>query len=94
MASYAPLFVNVELQAVEPRPDRLRQLAASTARPSYYVQEMFSANRGDVVLPVGPWSSPAIARGTGRGGIGVGTWRTQAEFKDIKVTQGDKTLFA
>lgn len=29
-----------------------------------------------------------------RGMIGVGTWGTQAEFKDIKVTKGDKTLFA
>lgn len=28
------------------------------------------------------------------GMIGVGTWATQAEFKDIKVTQGDKVLFA
>ena len=26
--------------------------------------------------------------------IGVGTWGTQAEFKDIKVTRGDQTLFA
>ena len=26
--------------------------------------------------------------------IGVGTWATQAEFKDIKVTQGGRTLFA
>jgi hypothetical protein len=29
-----------------------------------------------------------------RGMVGVGTWSTQAEFKDIKVTQGAKTLFA
>ena len=28
------------------------------------------------------------------GAIGVGTWLTQAEFKDIKVTKGDKTLFS
>ena len=25
--------------------------------------------------------------------VGVGTWATQAEFKDIKVTKGDQTLF-
>jgi Domain of Unknown Function (DUF1080) len=29
-----------------------------------------------------------------RGMIGVGTWATQAEFKDIKVTKGNQTLFA
>lgn len=28
------------------------------------------------------------------GAIGVGTWRTQAEFKDLKVTHGGETLFA
>jgi alpha-L-arabinofuranosidase len=28
-----------------------------------------------------------------RGSIGVATWRTSAEYKDIVVTQGDKTLF-
>jgi alpha-L-arabinofuranosidase len=27
------------------------------------------------------------------GKIGVGTWNTQAEFKDIKVTKGSQTLF-
>ena len=32
-----------------------------------------------------------IARG---GGVGVGTWLTQAEFKDMKVTRDGKTLFA
>jgi hypothetical protein len=28
-----------------------------------------------------------------RGMIGVGTWKTQAEFKDIKVTKGNQTLY-
>ena len=40
-----------ELQEVEPRPDQLRQLARLW-HPAYYVQQMFSENRGDVVLPV------------------------------------------
>ncbi|MDQ3812901.1 MAG: DUF1080 domain-containing protein, partial [Armatimonadota bacterium] len=29
-----------------------------------------------------------------RGMVGVGTWGTQAEFKDIKVTRGNQTLFS
>jgi hypothetical protein len=29
-----------------------------------------------------------------RGMVGVGTWATQAEFKDIKVTKGNQTLYA
>src|SRR3712207_537915 len=28
-----------------------------------------------------------------RGMVGVGTWATQAEFKDIKVTKDNQTLF-
>ena len=28
------------------------------------------------------------------GGIGLGTWRTSAEFKDVKVTEGEKEIFA
>jgi hypothetical protein len=34
-------------------------------------------------------SGPAAARGT----IGLGTWQTQAEYKDIEVTAGDKVLY-
>ena len=35
----------------------------------------------------------ARAAGATSGMIGVGTWATQAEFKDIKVVKGDQTLF-
>lgn len=37
---------------------------------------------------------PVQAAESARGMIGVGTWATQAEFKDIKVVKGDQTLFA
>jgi alpha-L-arabinofuranosidase len=52
---------------------------------------MFSENRGDVVLPVSIDAAPTTE--PVRGAVGVGTWATQAEFKDIKVVQGDKALF-
>ncbi len=58
-----------------------------------YVQKMFSENRGDVVLPV-EVACGLVHEGATGGAIGVGTWVTQAEFKDIKVTRGDKVLFA
>jgi alpha-L-arabinofuranosidase len=55
---------------------------------------MFAENRGDVYLPTevqSPAAEPAITGGM----IGVGTWNTAAEFKDIKVTAPDgKVLFA
>jgi alpha-L-arabinofuranosidase len=96
MASYAPLFANVNYKRWNPD-----LICFDSSRvyglPSYYVQKMFAENRGDVVLPVAV-TSPAMeatSSDEGRGGaIGVGTWLTQAEFKDIKVTKGDKTLFS
>ena len=54
---------------------------------------MFAENRGDVVLPVDV-RSPSFEEGPRGGAIGVGTWATQAEFKDLKVTQAGKTLLA
>jgi alpha-L-arabinofuranosidase len=103
IASYAPLFVNVGRAGGDnTRP--ARQWATnligydalnSFGSPSYYMQKMYSENRGDVVLPAeltmpppDPASIPAP-----RGSIGVGTWATTSEYKDIKVTQADKPLF-
>ena len=51
MASYAPLFAHVDAWQWTPDliwVDNLRVLAT----PNYYVQQLFSRNRGDVVLPV------------------------------------------
>src|SRR5262249_25449268 len=59
--------------------------------PSYHVQRLFSLNRPDVLLPAeltGP-ASPQVPGGS----IGLGTWRTQAEFDDVQVTQRNRTLF-
>jgi alpha-L-arabinofuranosidase len=92
MASYAPLFVNVNHKRWNPD---LINFDSSRAYglPSYYVQQMFAQNRGDVVLPVA-LSAPAVPPRVKGGAIGVGTWATQAEFKDIKVARGDQVLFA
>ena len=92
MASYAPLFANLHYKKWNPD---LIDFDSSRVYgiPSYYVQQMFSANRGDVVLPI-TLTAPALAPAARSGAIGVGTWRTLAEFKDIKVTRGDETLFA
>jgi len=91
MASYAPLFANVHYKKWNPD---LIDFDSSRVYgiPSYYVQKMFSENRGDVVLPV-TVTAPDVAPPARAGAIGVGTWRTRAEFKDIKVTRGDETLF-
>jgi alpha-L-arabinofuranosidase len=50
MASYAPLFANAE--AWQWRPDLIWVDSLQVcATPNYYVQQLFSCNRGDVVLP-------------------------------------------
>ena len=92
MASYAPLFVNVNHKRW---PINLIDFDSSRVfgLPSYYVQQMFSQNRGDVVLPL-EVDSPVTGSSPKGGAVGVGTWLTQAEYKDIKVTRGNETLFA
>jgi len=60
--------------------------------PSYHCQALFAQNRADVVLPVETTSTSLMSSKGGM--IGVGTWATQAEFKDIRVTKDNKTLFA
>ena len=87
MACYAPLFVNLNHRAWNP--DLINFDSAHWyGLPGYYVQQLFSAHRGDVTLPVRV-NAPDAENNVGKGKIGVGTWNTQAEFKDIKVTAPD-----
>ena len=93
MASYAPLLVNLNHRAWNPD---LINFDSSRwyGLPSYYVQQMFSENRGDEELPV-QVETPSVPVIATKGMIGVGTWNTSAEFKDIKVTAPDgSTLLA
>ena len=90
MASYAPLFVSVSDRRWNPD-----AICFDSSRcygtPSYHVQRLFSRNRGDTVLPIEVECdslSPSAS-----GAIGLGTWATEAEFKDITVTSGDRVLF-
>lgn len=92
MASYAPLFVNLNHRAWNPD---LINFDSSRwyGIPSYYVQKMFSRNSGDVTLPI-KVQTPMAAVPVSKGRIGVGTWNTAAEFRDVRVTAPDgKVLF-
>jgi len=94
LSSYAPLFANINYKKWNPDLINFNGSAAY-GTPSYYVQEMFSKNRGDVVLPVdlkveeAPPEPPPARNGK----IGVGTWNTQAEYRDLKVTKDGKVLY-
>jgi len=91
MAAYAPLLVNVNHRRWNP--DLINFDSSRVyGLPSYYVQQMFAENPGDVVLPVTVSAEPVMPAVKG-GAIGVGTWLTQAEFKDLRVTRGDEVLF-
>lgn len=92
MAAYAPLFCNANHKRW---PVNLINFDSTRwfGIPSYYVQKLFSEHRGDVTLPT-TVDVGTIAEQPPTGGIGVGTWNTAAEFKDIKVTAPDgKVLF-
>jgi alpha-L-arabinofuranosidase len=90
LSAYAPLFVNMDLRAWNP--DLINFNSSRVfGIPSYYVQKMFAENRGDVVLPT-KIEMPETAGETPRGDVGLGTWATQAEFKDVVVSSGEKTV--
>ena len=93
MASYAPLFVNANNRAWNP--DAIVFNASQAfGTPSYWVQQLFSTNRGDIVLPTA-LTQPVVretASTETQGGVGVGTWLTDAEYKDIAVNGQPVTL--
>jgi len=93
MASYAPLLVNLNHRAWNP--DLINFDSSKWyGLPSYYVQKLFAENRGDVSLPT-TVESPVVEPEVVGGMIGVGTWNTASEYKDLKVTAPDgKVLFA
>ena len=64
MSSYAPLFSNAD--AWQWTPDLIWCDTLNVyGTPSYYVQQIFSRNRGDVVLPVSVSGEPADAKKPG-----------------------------
>ncbi len=98
LESYAPLLVNVNPGARQWGTNLIGYDALNSfGSPSYYVQKMFGTNRGDVVLPITitpQGGDVPVAAPLPSGKVGVATWATQAEFRDIQVTQGGKTLYA
>ncbi len=91
MASYAPLFANVDAWQWVPDliwADNLRVYGTV----NYYAQELFMQNRGDVVLPTSNNATVTPVAPVGR--IGLGTEGAAAEFKNVRVTRGSETLLS
>jgi alpha-L-arabinofuranosidase len=92
MASYAPLFANINYKKWNP--DLINFDSSRVfGTPAYYVQKMFGENRADVVLPAQVEASVTLPPPVLRGKVGLGTWITQAEYKDVKVTSSAGTVF-
>jgi alpha-L-arabinofuranosidase len=90
MSSYAPLLGHEEAWQWRPNLiwfDNLRAYAT----PNYYVQQLFSHHRGDVMLPLELTDSRPPERAQGR--VGLATSGSSAEFKDIRVERNGETLF-
>jgi alpha-L-arabinofuranosidase len=89
MSCYAPLFARDGF--TQWTPDLIFFDATRVMpTPSYHIQSLYSRNRPSRMLP-SKFENNGSQNFGGR--IGVGTWLTQAEFKDITVKDGNRVLF-
>ena len=88
MTSYAPLFENENRRDW---PCNLIHINSSEVygRASYYVQQMAAENRPTYNIYVSETTTAAPAQPFAAGGIGLGSYATQCEYKDIYVTTFD-----
>ena len=86
MTSYAPLLTNVNAPNWSCNLIWLNNNRVM-GRASYYVQQLYAQNRPDYNIMT-RIQSPLQQMQT-RGRVGIGTWNTQAEFRNITVTNHD-----
>jgi len=92
MVSYAPLLANVSGRTGWHGMiyfDSLRSYATA----SYYLWKLFGLNRPDYTVQTDVNYTSETPAGIS-GGIGVGTWNTAAEFKDIRVEKDGQESYA
>ena len=99
MVSYAPLLANIdgrtELTGAPPPWHAMIYFDGNSVfgTVSYYLWQLFGANRPDHTVQTEisyPDTKPVAVTGQ----IGLGTWADKAEFKDVRVEQDDKVLYA
>ncbi len=90
MTSYAPLLAREGY--VQWTPDLIWFDGTHVMpTPSYHVQALYGRNRPDRILP-SAFVRNEVEREP-RGRVGVGTWQTQAEYRDVTVKSGDRVLW-
>ena len=92
MVSYAPLLANVR-----GRTDWHGMIYFDTTRAygtvSYYLWKLFGVNRPTYTVQTDvQFTPPKLGAITGK--IGVGTWLTSAEFKDIRLEKDGQVVYA
>ncbi|WP_301929663.1 alpha-L-arabinofuranosidase C-terminal domain-containing protein [Ferruginibacter sp.] len=93
MSSYAPLLVNVN--DIDWPVNLINfDAAGSFARISYYAIKIFNENKPtqnintQTLIPEQKTKTPLFT-----GSIGLATWDTQSDYKDIEVIQGGKVVY-
>jgi len=93
MSSYAPLFENVNTRHWPVNLIKFKS-DSSFARISYYTIQLMNEQRADKNLPVQfGMLKDAAPKARNKGGIGLATWDTQTEYKDIEVTEKGKLVY-
>lgn len=84
MSSYAPLLAHPAGKAWNPDLIYFDGLNV-VETPSFHVQALFAQNRPDRILDSTLTDRPVRTSPFPAGAVGVGTWNTNAEFRDLKV---------
>jgi alpha-L-arabinofuranosidase len=99
MVSYAPLLGHVDGRtALTGAPPVWHAMiyfdgTRSFGTVSYHLWKLFGHNRPDQIIPTKfEYDSPISSRIVGQ--IGIGTWASTAEFKDIRVEKEGEVLYA
>ncbi|MFT4203727.1 MAG: alpha-L-arabinofuranosidase C-terminal domain-containing protein [Chitinophagaceae bacterium] len=94
MSSYAPLLVHVD---DEDWPVNLINFdnARSFGRISYYLLKMMNENKATVnIASELQYTQPdSLMDNVFKGGIGLATWDTHSDYKDIRIEENGKTVY-
>jgi alpha-L-arabinofuranosidase len=93
MVSYAPLLAHVDGRSWGWHAMIYHDSTRVFGTASYYLWQLFGKHRPDVVMPTETTYQPSTSL-TISGQIGLGTWDSVAEYKDIRVEHDGETLYA
>ncbi len=92
MAAYAPLLAKEHYNQWAPNMIWFNNTDVY-GTPNYYVQQMFSTNTGDIVLPT-TLTENEVEPDPISGAVLLGSWNTAVEYDHIQVKSDGETLFS